>query len=154
MKIRGIVFVLTLSLLLLTGCAPSSKGALSIEKVRAENAESVNPVKIPVKVTKQDYREALSSRNINRVRMVELFQPRPSSLQKIAEYRLFEIQSKSVFRMLGLRNKDVLVAADGYVVQSPRQFYDYVAALSGVEAATIEIRRDKRPLLLDIEFDG
>lgn len=65
----------------------------------------------------------------------------------LPEYRLFGIEPHSAYWVLGLRNADILVGADDYVIYDSRAFPKFIELLSKQNEGTVEIRRDGKPLL-------
>jgi type II secretory pathway component PulC len=99
--------------------------------------------------------EALAKGNqINRIRIVPIFYRSSQIGESYPEYRLFEIQNGSIYERVGLRNGDVLVAADDYVVFTPDQFREYMRVFPRLENPSMEITRDGKPLLFKYTIVG
>lgn len=141
---------LCLIMIAVSGCAAMQPtGPIKIGSVRPA-PQDLQEVRFSIR--KSDYSRALESSrgaaNIRVVPMVVSAAQAPTS----PEYRLFNIRKTNVGGVLGLENSDVLVAAHDFVVQSPTQFYAYLAALRGEAQSQIEIRRGDKPLLLKFTF--
>ena len=158
---KKLVFSLLLSLVL-SGCAlletgrlsdgadsfsTARAGAVKIESVRgAAHAGNV----VPLSVTRAQLREILAKgSDLNQLRVVQVTQSSSANSNATPEYRLFGIKSGSVADVLGLANADILIAANGYVVFSPKQFADYLYALSELKQGSIELRRNQEALQLN-----
>jgi len=84
-----------------------------------------------------------SSPELNRIRMVEVF--RKGGV--VPEYRLFEINQKGVYSYLGLEDRDVLVAADDFIIYDRNGFPKFVYLLPGEKQASILVRREDREIM-------
>jgi hypothetical protein len=89
------------------------------------------------------------------VRIVEIFQNTAAIQRGAKEFRLFDVYPGSPYDLLGLRSADVLVSAQGYIIQSPRAFINYLVAVPYEKGGSfIEIRRAGKPIKLAIAFSG
>lgn len=86
---------------------------------------------------------------VNKARMVEIYR-RGQSKEAPAEYRLLDVDKEGIFYLIGLRNRDVIVAADGYVIPSGQLFWEYIKLMDKTKNASIEIKRGGRTILLNI----
>lgn len=86
---------------------------------------------------------------VNQVRMIEIFR-RGQAKDAPPEYRLLDVREKGVFHLLGLRERDVIVAADGFIVPNGQLFWEYVKLIEKTKKASIEIRRGSQALRLNI----
>lgn len=84
----------------------------------------------------------------NRIRVVRIYARNEDISDKIPpRYRLFDVQTDSVYALLGLKVADVLISASGYAINDPQKFPRYVAALAGDKSGEIHIFREDKPLL-------
>ena len=121
-------------------------GAVKIESVRGA-AHNTNIV--PLSVSRTELKQILAKgSDLNQLRVVQVTQSSSGSANAVPEYRLFGIKSGSVADVLGLTNADILIAANGYVVFSPKQFADYLFALSELKEGSVELRRNQEALML------
>lgn len=147
-------FVIVACLLLLTGCALIEPGALSPTRSGAVTIESVRGAAhsgqvVPISVARAQLKDILAKgSDLNQLRVVQITQSSTGNSNAAPEYRLFGIKSGSIADALGLANADVLIAASGYVVFSPKQFADYLHALTELKDGSIEVRRDQEALML------
>lgn len=125
-----------------------NNGALKIDELRP-----IPPVVKTLRLTIQrdDLRQALADgSDLNSIRIIPLYTS--ANPVAIKEYRLFDIRPESAFKLLGLENSDILVAAHSYVVQDPQQFALYVRLLLNQNEGHIEVRRSGVPTLLQYSF--
>lgn len=154
---KRVLTLLSFSLLLsLPGCsslfAPRSSGgeAVTIDSLRG--AAPYNRLSKTITVARELYVAALEREgSINEARLVEIFH-RGVPNEEIKEYRLLDVRPGSVYDLLGLRHNDVLVAADNYVIPTAPAFWGYLQLIAGFEKATIELRREGRPVLFTYKF--
>ena len=147
-------FSLSLVLFFIGGAIGCSSTVQSVEPV---SIASIRPVPagietITLNVSKDQLARALETgRGAANVRIVPLV---TSAAQAPAspEYRVFNVRPGSVAAIIGLKNADVLVAAHDYVVQSTQQFYNYLQLLRMQEKSSIEIRRDGKPIRIEVTF--
>lgn len=86
----------------------------------------------------------------NKIRVIEMYAARDVSAQPL--YRLFDIHPGSVYSLLGLRNADILVAANARYLRNPDVFRQYVRLLRAEKAAQIEVMRGDQPILFSYTF--
>lgn len=152
---KKVISVLILQLILLTfvGCSVQNQSVAPI-KIDSVRPTPSGLIEIPISVSKSQLEQALeSSRGSNNLRIVPLV---TSAAQAPAspEYRVFNIKTRSIGELLGLKNADILISAHGYVIQSSLQFYKYLEALRFESKGTsIEVRRGDKPLVLKITFN-
>ena len=149
--ILGKISLLSL-ILMMVGCATPQevKPPMLINDIRKD---------IPVSKTERidlergDLRQALiRGEKVNSLRMVPIFSSqRPSEL---SEYKFFEIQPGSVYKLLGLKNGDILVAAQGYIVTEANRFPAYISLMPQVDDPNIEIERGGQTIILRYKFSG
>jgi type II secretory pathway component PulC len=101
-------------------------------------------------IQRRDVQTALTRTTENRLRMVPVFQS--TAPGRAVEHRLFDLNSKSVYALLGLQSADIIVAADGFLVKRPDQFMIFTQLLQGQDQAPIEIRRNGEARLLKYAF--
>jgi type II secretory pathway component PulC len=131
------VVCLALMLQLTAGCSASQVR----EPKFIEDVRPIPPVLkvISYAIQRRDLQEALTRIKENPIRLVPVFQS--VSPADSYEYRIFDIGENGVYALLGLENKDILVAANRYLIKSPAQFPAFVQLLANEKEATIEIRR-------------
>lgn len=86
----------------------------------------------------------------DKLRVIEVYTSQEKGSQPL--YRLFDIHPASVYALLGLRNADVLVAANERYLRNATVFKSYVRMLKGEQEAQIEIMRGVDPLLYRYRF--
>lgn len=107
---------------------------------------------IQVEVDREQYREALAQEgSMNDARLVQVFH-RGEADTELKEYRLLDIRPGSVYDLLKLKQADILIATDGYVVPVASVFWNYLQLISRFEKASIEIRRGGTPILYEYIF--
>ncbi|MBX7139429.1 MAG: hypothetical protein K1X83_15785, partial [Oligoflexia bacterium] len=113
------------------------------------------PIKVPegsvsaAETTQSISRAALTERLkkgpiVNRVRLVEVYS-RDSSLPR---HILFDVRKGSVYELLGLRERDVIIAVDDFLVYSPTQFVRYLDLMPGLPESKFLLEREGVPIVL------
>jgi len=135
----------------LVGCvahAPQIK-PIKLSEVRAPLASMVT---VEMRIPRSKYVSILEQGGDNNLaRLVPVFRS-GTDWENFPEYRLLDVKRGSVYELLGLRANDIIIAADDYVIPSPRKFWQYLLLLRGIKEASIEIRRADRPMLLKYVF--
>lgn len=145
-----------LAVLLMCGCSGAGSSAiqnqLGARQLSSVRAQLPGTAVITRKISAGALKAALSRDPSGaRLRAVEVFQgERVGAL--LPEYRLFGITNDSAYYLLGLRNADVVVAANDYVVPSSSYIHAYVALLPAEREAFIEIRREEQPIIFRYEI--
>ncbi len=139
--------ILILAVLLFTGCSASDGGA-KLASLRPDNSGMKT---FDSTISRKAYIDRLSQPSLNTIRLVEIFKG-GSSKGSPPEYRLFSIQPMGVYALLGIKNNDVLVAANEFVVRQPKQFLAFTELLQNEKSATIELRRQNNPILMRYTF--
>lgn len=88
---------------------------------------------------------------IGRMRVVPMT-TRADESGGIPEYRLFGIREESPAYLLGLRNADILVSANDFIIYDPQKFKGYLVLLQNQTEAQIEIRRGGDPIIFQYTF--
>ena len=108
--------------------------------------------KVAIDIPKQRFTRAIrEGGDLNKVRLVEIFH-RAGAGSNIPEFRFMGIKSDSVYAMLGIRNLDVLVGANDFVVPGQQVFWRYLQVMPDVPQPNIEIRRDGVPIVFEYSF--
>ncbi len=144
-----IKLLLSLMLLFTSACSMTRDGeALKIDQVRPKGAAIQEE---QIEVSKKLYQQVLhGGGSYTKARMVEVFTRDAQS--GVKEYRLFGIQPGSLYDLLGLRNVDILVAANGYVVPEQGLFWQYLQILPNQKDAFIEIKRAGKSMIFKYTF--
>jgi len=123
-----------------SGCALSSKhGAQKLSEVAPQDPTLVVQT---IKVSREKLRAATERvAEIQRARIVEVYHRNQEYMAQPPEYRLFELPNSSAWEMLGLRNGDVILAANDYLIPEPAILREYVRLLPGEPKAFIDLRR-------------
>lgn len=134
--------------LVVHGCTPQAP-------LEPKRIEEIRPIPPLLKVTtftiqRNDFRNAVLRGPDNAIRLVPVYETVAS--RGSFENRLFEIRPGSVYALLGLENRDILVAANGFLVKQPEIFTRFVELLAQENEATIEIRRNGEPRLMKYVF--
>ncbi len=136
-----------ISIFLLTGCRAFSgqSGGPSGEASKLPRGYSANETQ-NISISKNKLDQALKVKpELNRIRMVDVFRQGSA----FPEYHLFDIRDNSVYALLGLQNRDVLIAANDYLVFDKSGFPRFVGLLPTTDKASITVRRGER----DIKFE-
>jgi hypothetical protein len=146
-RVVALVSVVGVSLIL-QGCTPPPP-------LEPKRIDEIRPVPPLLKITtftiqRNDFRNAIVKGPDNAIRLVPVYESVAS--RGSFENRIFEIRPGSVYALLGLENRDILVAANGFLVKQPDIFTRFIELLAQENEATIEIRRNGEPRLLKYVF--
>jgi|688.fasta_scaffold736240_2 type II secretory pathway component PulC len=128
-----------------TGCflQKSSQQPKRIEEIRP------NPPifkSYSLTIQRRDFKSQLGRAGENTIRLVPVFQSAVNPESFV--HRVFDVRPKSIYTLMGIKNADILVAVDGYLVKKPEQFVSYVELLQNEDSSTIEILRGGESILL------
>lgn len=146
------LLLIALALTGLFGCAPSTvQQGVRLDSLRVPDPE-LKTVNLEIK--KSALKAAQSNLDgVARIRIVQIYYRNQEYGGFLPpEYRLFDILNGSVYQLLGLKDGDVLVAANGYIIQQPELFRTYARLLGTEPTADVQIRREGSPLLLKYSF--
>jgi len=82
------------------------------------------------------------------IRFVPILHGKDEPSPGYPEYRVFGITPGSIYSKMGLENADILIAADGYILDNPGKFPQYVSLLSEQQSGFVNIRRSGNSLQL------
>lgn len=144
---------LRLSLLIIiflaTGCTiPAADKAVKVSTIRKKPAFAQQVKKVLVR---DEYQLLLAEGGeTNKVRLVEVYSSdRAAGLIK---YRFFGVRTGGVFEYLGLKDADVLVSIEGYVVSNQALLWQYLNLLGRLPKGEIEIERNGVAMTLSYSF--
>lgn len=144
-----------LFLLSASGCTlkssevPELKGPVAINSVRAK----VPDIDVrTIAITRSRLKEALKNPQSSRLRLIELLKSAEAGSSEVPEYRLFDVYPETAAAAVGLQTTDILVAAHGYVIYNPLQFWSYLNRLQVEKEGSIEIRRENQPIEFKISI--
>lgn len=142
------VSLLVALLCLIMGCGPRSPARLDPQKPPRPGTPEQS-----ITVSRSALQRSLSQRLYNdQLRIVQVYRRNEEFANIAPEYRLFQVHPQSAYALLGLQEADVLVAASGYIIQTPELFREYVRLLPQEQNAMIEVRRLADPLVLRYVF--
>jgi type II secretory pathway component PulC len=105
-----------------------------------------------ITVDKNDYKAIGGQQaGVNSARLVEIYQ-RGRISDQIKEYRIMDVKHGSIYQMLGLQSKDMIIAADGYIIPTSQAFWNYLGLIAQLGTGNIETLRGQQPMLLKISF--
>lgn len=145
--------VATTTLVLLSGC-----GFMNSERpVPKRWAELRGPARpsheVQVVLSRDEYRRAVEDlQSLSAMRMVQILEPGQTDDLAPPQYRLFNVLPGSAFDMIGLKNTDILVAANDYILYDPQRFTTFMQLIAEEDEASIEIRRGAQPMLFSIHL--
>lgn len=149
-------FVVLLLLSVSTGCSSFFMGrnengeGVRLSQIRGEDTAAKS---YRVKMSRKVIERALEHGSVEDIRIVRIQRSMQSLAQiDVPEYRIFSLRERGPYRTLGLKNGDVLVAVEDYIVFDPWRFKRYVQMLPSQESAQIQIRRYGRPVILNYTF--
>jgi hypothetical protein len=102
-------------------------------------------------VSRSELKKRLEQRGVaDGVRMIPITQGQSSDSDPAPAYRIFGVKAGGVYELVGIEQADVILSAHGYVIREAWVFPEYLRLLAGESSGTIEIVRNKVPLLLAI----
>ena len=145
-------------IMLMAGAALGAQGcSWTSSSAKAVRLSEVRPplgsiTVVDKQVSRAKYMAALEQGgDKNQARLVPVF-GQSSDWENFPEYRLLDMQRGSVYEVLGLQSLDIIVAANDFVIPSSQKFWQFLGLISRYQGATIEIRRNDRPMLMKYEF--
>jgi type II secretory pathway component PulC len=150
-KLATLLFVLLVALAF-SGCRSSGDvRGVSPDKFPVERATPPDIKVIELTIPRSQLKTALDKDLLtDKIRIVEIYSSRETRVQPL--YRLFDVHPGSVYALFGLRNADVLVAANERYLRNPDVFKQYVRMLREEPGAQIEIMRGADPILFQYTF--
>jgi hypothetical protein len=148
-------FLLAVTCLSATGCSLlGAKSALPASlRVEDYNSAVKSAYTVAVDVPTSDFKSALAGASAQRgIRLVPLLYGKDRVNPGYPEYRLFGIFPGSAYSMIGLENADILVAANGFIIDNPGKFPRYIELLSKEKQGFIDVRRAGDALRLKLNF--
>lgn len=138
-------------LLILSGCSGMRSKSVSEEQRQARTRNTPPLIKtVDLTIPKDRLKTSLEQDVLTeKLRVVAIFRAEDGTQPF---YRLFDVSPNSVYRLLGLQNADVLVAANERYIANPNVFKQYVRLLPQENKAQIEILRGTEALLLKYTF--
>jgi len=104
---------------------------------------------VPFELDRVEFKQALAQNgSLRGIRFVSLLHGKDEPNPGYPEYRVFGINPGSVYSKLGLENADILIAADGYILDNPGKFPQYVSLLAEEPSGFVNIRRSGNSLQL------
>ncbi len=155
------------ALLFLTGCASLDNLFLSESEtkqgVRIDEIRSITPHFRVVQsvVSRERFKKSFASArtsvaesagSVDQIRLIRVFDQDATLASKYPRYRLFEIAPESPYDIIGLRNTDILVAVNGYVLFQPLRFKQFVNLLQNESGADFEIIRGGNPVKISFQL--
>lgn len=143
------IIVLAAATLLFLSCTARKEIPVRIDAVRP-------PIPgthiIETTVNRSEYGKSLRyQKALQRLRLVPILRSAQFS-GEVPEYRLFDVQPLGPAHFLGLREADILIAANGYIIYDPEKFKTYLMLLQNEKTADIEIRRNGQHILYKYTF--
>ena len=106
---------------------------------------------IETDISAESYEQALSGYSVNKIRLVPITHSATGG-EGVPEYRLFSIDEGSTYDLVGLKNADILLSLDGYILTDMDKFPIYMTLVKNQGYGQIEIKRDKRIYLLKFKI--
>ncbi len=138
--IASLLFLPACSLFRSLGLEDSSGGGIKLSQIGAHNDRKI----VSQRIDREGFtRSVEESGALSRVRLVPVY---GAKTDKYPEYRLFGIQKGDPYYLLGLRNGDVLRAANDYILFDESKFAPYVSLLRYANEGFIDIYRQGEAL--------
>jgi hypothetical protein len=87
----------------------------------------------------------------NKVRLVRIYH-RGESTDSPGKYRLLDVKDDGIFAYMQLKENDLILAADDYIIPKPIVFWEYIKLIPSVGKASVEVERGGNNLLLNYVF--
>ena len=137
---------------MLTGClgssGPREERRLSVLRPLAEPREEVT-----VKVSREKLKAAVSNEGALRaIRPIQTYSSGEAREGELPQYRIFGVVPGSAYDLVGLKNKDVLVAVNDRLLANGGVIEQIFSLLPGENEVSIELVRANRAMLLRCEI--
>jgi hypothetical protein len=151
LKVGRVLVLMIISLFFVMGCAGSRSGGSSgVSPVQRLTPPDIKRVELSI--TRDQLLTALEQDVLtDRLRVVQTFSSQESG--NVPLYRLFDVHPKSIYGILGLKNADILVAANERYLRNSLVFKQFVRMLRGESTAMIEVVRGVEPILFSYKFE-
>lgn len=104
-------------------------------------------------VDKNHYNQSVASYDLGKLRLVPVTRGLASQGEP-PEYRLFGILPGTPCDLLSLKNGDILVSANDYVIYDMDKFAYYLSLLTNQSEGMIEIKRAGTPMLVKFQLQN
>jgi type II secretory pathway component PulC len=151
--LKQLLLSLLLLLTALNGCTfGGSKGILDSSKLSNYGVDGVPTKRLSVKINREQYKKSLvSTATSANIRLIELLY-RKGEGSPFPEYRVFGVNKGSAYDLMGLEDADILIGANGYVINDANKFRKFIDLLGESKNATLNIRRNEVPMLITINL--
>lgn len=135
----------------LTACA-RFKGEQTPTKFSHVAGIMQSPEAQDVVLSRADYRAAVANEQLlSNIRLVPVLKSQYAS-SSLPEYRIFGIRDGSPYALIGLRNADIIIAANDYIIYQSTDFPRFLTLLQNEPSGTVMVRRGGGARLLKISF--
>jgi len=135
----------------LGSCSFLGMGRKSQQVLKRPAAEGTEIVEMSV--SRGKYKNALEQPPpLNLARMVQMFGESGGQSNPYPEYRIFDVRPGSVYTLLGLRERDEILAASGYVIGEQGMFSAFLNLLPVEKEGSLLVRRGGREKLFKYTF--
>jgi len=118
-------------------------------KLSEYSSGGIQAMQVPIELERAEFKRLLAQNgSLRGIRFVPILHGKDEPSPGYPEYRMFGIVPGSVYSKMGLENADILIAADGYVLDNPGKFPQYVSLLSEQQGGSVNIRRSGNSLQL------
>lgn len=154
--------ILLVTLFFLSGCAGMKNSFMSQKSTGKDElieavGDEVTPIAsktVRVKLSRARLQKTLElGGDRNKARLVEVYR-RNQPAGEPSEYRILDVRSNSVYSLMGIKSRDVLVAANNYRVPSQSGFWHFINQMPRLKEATLYIRREGVPILVEYQFSS
>jgi general secretion pathway protein C len=118
-------------------------------KLSEYSTGGIQALGVPIELERAEFKRLLAQNgSLRGIRFVPILHGKDEPSPGYPEYRIFGITPESVYSRMGLENADILIAADGYVLDNPGKFPQYVTLLSDQKSGFVNIRRSGNSIQL------
>jgi hypothetical protein len=137
-------------LMLLSAC--SRHGPKTFNKLSDLRAEPPDLQTYEISIPRVQFKEAMrNGKALESMRLVPIYTGGEDNSVR-PEYRILDLSPGSAPWVIGLRNADVLVGLNGYILRDTTRFGTYLVLAEREGKGEIEIRREGKPILIKFAF--
>lgn len=142
-------------------CLLGCSGCAFLRRQFARDSSQGLPLRAPAagareqafEIPRASYKAALDKGgDVNRVRLVQVFSGARDPSAEEPQWRIFDVRPGSVCELLGIRNADVILAANGHMFRDSGKFAAYLALIAAEKNAQIQLRRDGQEFVMNYVF--
>ena len=142
-----------LLLLFISLCSCAVKGSgIKPRRLSESRLVPVEYTTVDIRLNKDEFTRILKEGgDNNKVRLVRIYH-RGESTDSPGKYRILDVKEDGIFAYMQLKENDLILAADDYIIPKPIVFWEYIKLIPSVGKANVEIERAGNNMLLNYDF--